>query len=45
MENNKNQEARSVGDIVFFVVGWLWAGLPLAWGVMQTIHKASALFQ
>jgi len=29
---------------VWMVVGWAWAGLPLAWGVVQTVHKAAALF-
>ena len=27
------------------IVAWLWAGLPLAWGITQTVHKALALFQ
>ena len=27
------------------IVSWAWAALPLAWGVIQTIHKAAALFQ
>jgi hypothetical protein len=29
----------------FMALAWLWAGLPLAWGVTQTLHKAAALFQ
>jgi len=32
---------RSVGLLVF---AWLFVGLPLAWGVVQTILKAMALF-
>jgi hypothetical protein len=27
------------------VLAWLWAGVPLAWGITQTFHKALALFQ
>jgi hypothetical protein len=45
MSNDSKQEVRSPADVVFFIVAWLWAGVPLVWGVMQTIHKASALFQ
>jgi hypothetical protein len=25
-------------------IAWLWTGLPLLWGVAQTIRKALALF-
>ncbi len=32
---------RSTGLIVF---SWLFVGLPLAWGVWQTIIKSLALF-
>ncbi len=26
------------------LLAWSWAGLPLAWGVWQTLRKAAALF-
>ncbi len=26
------------------ILAWLWAGIPLAWGVSQTALKAKALF-
>ena len=26
------------------VLTWLWVGIPLAWGVSQTVLKAKALF-
>ncbi len=29
---------------IWLVVAWLWAGLPLVWGISQTLIKASALF-
>jgi len=32
---------RSVGHLVF---AWLFVGLPLAWGVTQTLIKSMALF-
>jgi hypothetical protein len=27
------------------IIAWAWAVVPLAWGVLQTLHKAAALFQ
>ncbi len=29
---------------VKLVVGWLWVGVPLGWGVWQTALKAAQLF-
>lgn len=29
---------------VLLIVSWLWVGIPLAWGVEETIKKALALF-
>jgi hypothetical protein len=38
--------ARSgVGQIVALVLSWTAVGLPLAWGVAETLRKALALFQ
>ncbi len=37
-----SQVPRSAGFLIF---SWLWVGLPLAWGVYQTILKSMALFQ
>jgi hypothetical protein len=33
--------AQNVG---LLVLAWLFVGLPLAWGVMQTLIKSMALF-
>jgi hypothetical protein len=33
------------GQVVTLVLAWLGVGLPLAWGVMETLRKALALFQ
>ena len=30
--------------IIALIVAWAWVGLPLAWGISQTFHKAAALF-
>ncbi|OWK36189.1 OFA family MFS transporter [Fimbriiglobus ruber] len=37
--------APASGAAVRLVVGWLWVGVPLAWGVSQTLAKAAALFR
>jgi hypothetical protein len=26
-------------------LAWLWVGIPLAWGVLQTLQNAMKLFQ
>ena len=33
------------GQVVALVLAWLGVGLPLAWGVLETLRKAMALFQ
>jgi len=33
------------GQIVALVLSWTAVGLPLAWGVAETLNKALALFQ
>lgn len=37
----ENPSPSSAGFLVF---SWLFVGLPLAWGVMQTLIKSMALF-
>jgi hypothetical protein len=37
--------ANSGGQIVTLGLAWLGVGLPLAWGVLETLRKAMALFQ
>jgi hypothetical protein len=32
------------GSVGLLVFSWLFVGLPLVWGVVQTIGKAMALF-
>jgi hypothetical protein len=40
--NPKTPAPRSTGLLIF---SWLFVGLPLAWGVVQTLLKAMALFR
>jgi len=37
--------AVSGGQFVTLAFAWLGVGLPLAWGVLETLRKAMALFQ
>ena len=30
---------------LLLVISWLWVGVPLAWGVLQTLRTSLALFQ
>jgi len=39
------QPAGGAGQIVALVLSWTAVGLPLAWGVAETLNKALALFQ
>jgi hypothetical protein len=32
------------GSTGFLIFSWLWVGIPLAWGVYQTLLKSMALF-
>ena len=34
-----------VGLIARLMISWLWVGVPLAWGVSQTVIKSTALFE
>jgi hypothetical protein len=31
--------------IIWMVASWLWVGIPLTWGVSQTVISSMALFQ
>ncbi len=37
-----HQPSRSAGPLI---LAWLVVGLPLVWGVIQTLFKATALFR
>lgn len=40
-----NQQAVKKSSAMVVLIAWLWVGIPLAWGVIQTLHKAADLFQ
>ena len=33
-----------IGNLLLLLVSWLWVGVPLAWGVLETVRKSLALF-
>jgi hypothetical protein len=35
----------SAGNTLLLVVSWLWVGVPLAWGVLETLRTSMALFR
>ena len=45
MSAQHSGDGRSKNSNVVLVLAWLAVGLPLLWGVAQTIGKASALFR
>jgi hypothetical protein len=47
MSNQPLVQASGVkrGNLTLLIVSWLWVGVPLAWGVLQTMKKSMALFQ
>lgn len=30
---------------IVLILAWLWVGLPLAWGIFQSVLRTRALFQ
>ena len=37
--------AEQTTRLLRLVLSWTWVGLPLAWGVLQTLAKSLALFE
>jgi hypothetical protein len=31
--------------VQLLIVSWLWVGVPLAWGVLETLRTSLALFR
>lgn len=45
MTPDRTNETQAQGSAVKLILAWLLAGIPLAWGVAQTVLKALPLFQ
>ena len=41
----KTQATPGAGNLLLLVVSWLWVGVPLAWGVLETLRTSLALFR
>ncbi len=35
----------TAANVPLLVTSWLWVGIPLAWGVWQTVRQSLALFR
>jgi hypothetical protein len=40
----EQSKTQSTSNTVALMVAWLWVGIPLIWGISQTLSKAAALF-
>ena len=38
-------EGQEGGGMLLLVVSWLWVGVPLAWGVLETLRTSVALLR
>ena len=38
-------EATAGGGTAQLIVRWLWVGVPLAWGVLETLRTSMALWR
>ena len=45
MVESPNGAAPATGQTVFVAIAWIYVGIPLAWGVTQTVLKSIALFR
>jgi hypothetical protein len=39
------QTTPGAGNTLLLVVSWLWVGIPLVWGVVETLRTSLALFR
>ena len=39
------QATVGAGNTLLLVISWLWVGIPLAWGVLETLQTSLALFR
>jgi hypothetical protein len=48
MTDNVQPEAQATpgaGNTLLLVISWMWVGIPLAWGVLETLRTWLALFR
>jgi hypothetical protein len=44
-DSKNNHPTHESTPAVKLAIAWLWVGIPLAWGVAQTMTKALGLFR
>ena len=44
-DNTTSDVPASGGQTALLVIAWLWVGIPLLWGVYQTLMKSLPLFR
>ena len=42
---NAGSDQSHSSQTMLLIVAWLWVGIPLAWGVYNTIQKSLPLFR
>jgi len=45
MANQNRQQISPSGNALKLILAWGLVGIPLVWGVLQTLHNALKLFQ
>ncbi len=45
MTDNGQFEAQGAGNRLLLVISWVWVGIPLLWGVLETLRTSMALFR
>jgi len=48
MTDNVQPEVQAkpgAGNTLLLIISWLWVGVPLAWGVLETLRTSMALFR
>ncbi|MGA3037002.1 MAG: hypothetical protein ABSE64_05905 [Vulcanimicrobiaceae bacterium] len=45
MDKLEERSGAASNNTVMLYLAWLWVGIPLAWGVADTIKNATKLFQ
>ena len=44
-EAPETPQAEKGGNTLLLIVSWLWVGVPLAWGVLETLWTSMALWR
>jgi hypothetical protein len=45
LEKPEMPQTSDGGNTMLLIISWLWVGVPLAWGVLETLRTSLALFR